>query len=229
MSHILEGQGLSTIAISLIRGQIEKSAPPRALHCEFPLGRPLGKPNNPAFQTGVLRAAFALLDAPSGPVLVDYPDVVEDESSEALACTVPPRFDPDLHPAVDEATGLLHAYNRTLEETGRTSVGRAAAAEDIGDVVEAFVRIADGAALAEADVPGGDVLAAAMDVRTYYEEAAQSLADHVPGARQVDTWIYQETEIGKLIHAAQAELKSQDVPQPLWFYLMPMNQSRVVD
>ena len=34
----------ATVAISIIREQIEATQPPRALHCEFPLGRPLGKP-----------------------------------------------------------------------------------------------------------------------------------------------------------------------------------------
>jgi hypothetical protein len=217
------------VAISLVRGQIEKSRPPRALHVEFPLGRPLGKPNDPEYQTQVLTAAFALLDEPSGPVLVDYPDVIEDESADALACTVPPRFDPDLHPAIDEATGLLHAYHRTVEPRGTTSVGRAVQPEDIAQVIEAMIRIADGTPMRDAEIPGGDVLAAAMDIRMYYEEAAQSLVDHIPGARQVDTWLYQETEVGKVMHAAQRALHDAEVPKPLWFFLMPLNQSRIED
>jgi hypothetical protein len=194
---------------------------------EFPLGRPLGKPNDPAFQTQVLMAAFALLDEPSGPVLVDYPEVLEDESAEALTCTVPPRFNPDLHPAVDEANGLLHAYNRTVERSGTTSFGRAVAPEHLDQVIEAMIRIAQGTPMGDAEIPGGDVLAAAMDIRTYYEEAAQSLVDHVPGARQVDTWLYQETEIGKVLHAAQKALHDAEVPRPQWFFLMPLNQSHI--
>ena len=45
----------------------------------FELGRPLGVPNDPAFQTRVLRAALELMDAESGPVLEDYPENVPPE------------------------------------------------------------------------------------------------------------------------------------------------------
>src|SRR4051794_4505068 len=103
---------------------VEKVAPPRALHCEFPLGRPLGRPNDPEFQHDVLARAFALLEAPSGPVLVDHPVVIEVED-QPLACSLPPRFDPSLPPAVDEARGLRKAYERTLSRRGVSSVGRA--------------------------------------------------------------------------------------------------------
>ncbi len=214
--------------IASVRGQIERSAPPRALYVEFPLGRPLGKPNDPDYQKRVMTAALDLLKEPSGPVLVEFPEVLEDQSDEALVCQIPPRFDPDLHPAIDEANGIRPAYNRTLERNGITSVGRAGTVDDIPAILEAFVRIGEGVHFKEAGVPGGDVLAAALDVRSYYEEAAQSLADHVPGARQVDSWIYQHTEAGKVVHAAQAAMaQDEDIPRPLWFFLMPLNQSHV--
>ncbi|MDH3498890.1 MAG: hypothetical protein OEM97_02100 [Acidimicrobiia bacterium] len=213
-----------------MRGQIERSAPPRALYAELPLGRPLGKPNDAAYQKKVMMAAFDLLKEESGPVLVEFPDVVEDESAEALVCAVPPRFNPDLHPAIDEAQGIRAAYNRTVEDKGVTSVGRAESADDIPAIIEAFINIGNGVSFKEAGMPGGDVLAGALDIRSYYEEAAQSLADHVPGARQVDTWIYQETAVGKVMHAAQKAMSEvADIPRPLWFFLMPLDQSHVED
>ncbi len=218
------------MVLASVRGQIERSAPPRALYVEFPLGRPLGKPNDPDYQKKVIRAAFDLLKEPSGPVLKDFPDVIEDESDEALVCQIPPRFDPNLPPAIDEALGLRAAYNRTLERTGTTSVGRAGSVDDIPAILEAFIRIGEGTPIKEAGIPGGDILATALDLRSYYEEAAQSLADHVPGARQVDSWIYQHTEAGEVMHAAQKALsENEDVPKPLWFFLMPLDQSRIED
>jgi len=192
----------------LVRGQIEKSAPPRALYVEFPLGRPLGKPLDPEFQTSVISAAFDLLAEPSGPVLVDFPVTIEDASSEVLSCAIPPRFNPDLHPAVDEALGLRPAYNRTVDRYGRTSVGRTGTADDIPDLIDVFIKIGDGLPLDEIDVPGGDHLAVAMDLRSYYEEAALSLADHVPDARQAESWIYRSTRLGEVLHKAQASLKA---------------------
>lgn len=48
--------------------------PPRALWVSFDLGRPLGVPGDAAFQTRALTAVLNLLEAPAGPVLVDYPE-----------------------------------------------------------------------------------------------------------------------------------------------------------
>ena len=124
LAHIFETAGIATIVLSSIREMTVKVAPPRALHCEFPLGRPLGHPGDPAFQHDVLVRAFALLQATSGPVLVDHPIVIE-TTSEQVTCTLPPRYDPTLPPAVDEARGLRRAYDRSLVRRGVTSVGRA--------------------------------------------------------------------------------------------------------
>jgi hypothetical protein len=63
-----------TTQISLVREHTAKITPPRALWVPFELGRPLGVPGDAAFQTRVLRAALQLLEAASGPVLVDFPD-----------------------------------------------------------------------------------------------------------------------------------------------------------
>ena len=90
LASVLEQSGLVTVALSSIRGQIETTSPPRALHCEFPLGRPLGKPNDPDFQRDVLEHAFALLDESSGPVLVDHPVEIEDGADSPLSCVIPP-------------------------------------------------------------------------------------------------------------------------------------------
>ncbi len=102
LAHVFEAAGIATVVLSSIREMAVKVAPPRALHCEFPLGRPLGRPADPEFQHDVLARAFALLDAESGPVLVDHPDVIEADE-QPVSCALPPRYDPDLPPAVDEA------------------------------------------------------------------------------------------------------------------------------
>ena len=47
--------------------------PPRTLWVPFPLGRPLGKPGDAAFQLDVIKAALKLLARSEGPVLEDYP------------------------------------------------------------------------------------------------------------------------------------------------------------
>ena len=61
----------------MVREHTEKVKPPRALFVPFPYGHALGRPNDPALQHRVLRAALDLLAAPAGPVLVDFPDDAE--------------------------------------------------------------------------------------------------------------------------------------------------------
>ena len=65
LAHVFEAEGIATVALGSIRKQIEGAAPPRGLWCDFPLGRPLGKPGDPEFQHRVLDVAVALLNAPN--------------------------------------------------------------------------------------------------------------------------------------------------------------------
>ena len=77
---------------------------PRALYTDFPLGLSLGKPADQAFQTQVIRSAFELLKETKGPIIRDFPISISATDSEPLQCALPARLNPDLHPAVDEAT-----------------------------------------------------------------------------------------------------------------------------
>ena len=70
----LERQGVSTVAIQLLREVAEKVRPPRALLVPFRHGYPLGRPNDPQLQHAVIEAALRLLevDVLDPPVLMDY-------------------------------------------------------------------------------------------------------------------------------------------------------------
>ena len=59
LAHIIETAGLATVGISLVREHTAAMKPPRTLWVPFPLGRPLGEPNDEAFQLDVLRAVLA--------------------------------------------------------------------------------------------------------------------------------------------------------------------------
>jgi hypothetical protein len=211
------------VALSLVRGQIERLHPPRALHCEFPLGRPLGRPNDPVFQRRVLLAAFDLLDRPSGPVLEDFPETITDEADEPLVCPLPLRHDPRLPAAVDEVHGLRPAYDRYRASHGRSLVGRVIEPDGVADAVGAFARIADGTSWEDAGLPG-PANVVALDVRAYYEEAALALVDHVPAARAAESWLFRTTATGKVLHRAQRAMRDAGAPTALWFYLVPMSQ-----
>ncbi len=225
LASVLEDAGLATVALSIIRGQVETTRPPRALHCEFPLGRPLGRPEDPALQRRVLDAAFALLDEPSGPVLVDFPEVISDEADAPLICTIPPSDMGDVHPAEAEARGLLPAWRRSNERFGRTTVGKVVDADGVPAAVGLFARIADGEGWKDVGLPG-DPTKVAADIRNFYEEAALSLTDAVPGARQAESWYVMHTRAGDVVQRARVAMKDAGAGYYFWNYLLPMTQHR---
>lgn len=70
----LERQGISTVALQLLREIAEAVRPPRALLVPFPHGYPLDRPYDPVRQRAVLEAALRVLEGPAdkGPVLEEY-------------------------------------------------------------------------------------------------------------------------------------------------------------
>ena len=221
LAHIFEAAGIATVTLASMLPVAERMAAPRVLHGEFPLGRPLGKPADPAFQHDVLRRAFALLDHDEGPVLESHPVEIE-ESTDALTCQLPPAYDPDAHPAVEEARGIRKAWERMRDRRGVTSVGRVIDADGVPGALEVLQQLADGAGLKEVELPGQNTIAVVHDIRTYYEEAALELADGPPpGGRAAEAWFYEQTEAGKVVMAARGALSAAEVPFPIWYYMAP--------
>jgi hypothetical protein len=220
LAHVFEAEGLATIALGSQRQQIERTAPPRGLWCDFPLGRPLGRPGDADFQQRVLRHALSLLDAP-GPVFEMFPEAIHDDGTEIVACTLPPRHDPDLHPAVDEARGLRHAYDRAVARLGeRAGAGRAVDADGIPAALEALIRIVDGTPWKDAGIPGIPARVA-QDIRGYYETAALGLNDEPPGAYAATRWFFDQTRAGQVVPEARAAMRDAGAKQPIWFYMAP--------
>jgi len=221
LAHVFEAAGIATVVLAATKSVVERMQPARALFCEFPLGRPLGKPADADFQHDVLARAFAMLDAPVGPVLEVHPEIlVADETP--LSCSLPPRFDPSLPAAVDEANGLRKAFDRAFERRGMTSVGRSVDADGVPGALQILDEIANGAAWKEAGIPGGNTTALCHDIRTYYEEAALELVDGPPpDGRAAEAWYFETTEAGRTVMAARAAIKEQGAPHPVWFYMAP--------
>ena len=220
LAHVFEAAGLATVVVTPMRFVAEKMKTPRALHADFPLGWPVGRPLDAEFQHRVLEAAFALLERPSGPVLEDFPETIESKPGEPLSCPLPARFDPNLHPAVDEAQALRGAYDRAALKSGRSSVGKAITADQIPDAIEKFARIAEGE---DWDQQGFSVppMMIVHDIRAYYEELAFELADAPVEAYGAERWFYDETEAGKVILEARRQMQKAGAPQPFWFYMAP--------
>ncbi len=224
LAHVFEAAGIATVGLSLVRRQAENVRAPRMLHCQFPLGRPLGVPGDTEFQHDVLARAFALLSRTDVPVLVDHPDTIVDDTDNPASCPLPPRFDASLAPAVDEARGLRQAYERQLTASGRTLVGRVTDADGIGELVARFIRLRDGATLNEVGFDNHSAVAASQDIRAYYEEAALALLDSVPGARQAESWFYRCTAAGAVVKAARDALKAAGADGTVWVFLAPGSQ-----
>lgn len=220
LAHVFEAEGVATVALGSMRKQIENTAPPRGLWCDFPLGRPLGKPGDPEFQHRVLAHAFSLLDA-TEPVFEVFPESIADDGAEVAACTLPPRHDPDAHPAVDEARGIRKAYDRAVEKYGNhMGAGRVVDADQIPDAIEAFIRIVEGTPWKEAGIPGIPARVS-QDIRGYYETAALGLMDHAPSAWAGTRWFLDHTEAGQVVLEARATMRDTGASQTMWFYMAP--------
>ncbi|HYE71948.1 MAG TPA: hypothetical protein VEF04_01405 [Blastocatellia bacterium] len=72
LAAAIERRGLTTTSISLLREVTAIINPPRALFVPFPLGYPLGTPNNPILQHQVITASLELLNETNVPVLADF-------------------------------------------------------------------------------------------------------------------------------------------------------------
>jgi hypothetical protein len=220
LAHYLEENGVPAVAISLIRLHTEKVGPPRALWVPFELGRPLGAPQNAAFQIRVISAALRLLEAPRGPILID--DFPEDD---------PTAVDlPAWHPLFDFAPGTLDAGDRAaveqalLQETavigpfherfvaanGRTTIGLS------GLGIEDCVRSV-AAALADSATPGPDPAVtpvqamrwAVDDLKAYYLEAMAG-DGAIPSSRQMQSWFWDRTLLARALIALRAKLLAGD-------------------
>ncbi len=192
------------------------------MFCDFPLGRPLGKPNDAAFQTQVLEHGLRLLGSTSQ-VVEDFPQSIQDDATEILMCPLPPRHDPDAHPAVDEARGLRPAYDRAVGKLGnRIGASRVLDADAVPTALEAFIRVSEGVPWKEAGIPGIPARVA-QDIRGYYEMAALEIADHTPAAWAGYRWYRDNTQAGAVIRSAQSAMKQAGVKEGLWKFLLSLD------
>ena len=61
IASVLENRGIPTVSITLLKEVTEKVRPPRSLYVPYPLGYPLGEPNNPDLQKRIIKEALSLL------------------------------------------------------------------------------------------------------------------------------------------------------------------------
>ncbi|MBU2551117.1 MAG: hypothetical protein KKB20_22085 [Proteobacteria bacterium] len=219
LAHYLESEGLPTTQISLIRLHTEKIQPPRALWVPFELGRPLGAPNAPEFQTRVLMAALRLLDASAGPVIEDFdqdpPEGGRDATAWACPLPLPQSQEGDrlTEAFLAEIDQLSTWYNLALRERGRTTVGTSRMEpRGIGAFLAGFL---------EGDPPGNPrpemalpwlIKLATEDLKAYYQEAVTAQPGRCfPTGAELDDWFWDQTVAGR-VYTALSRLfsKSED-------------------
>lgn len=210
LGHMMETRGFATTAIGLVRYQIEQVRPPRGLWTPFQLGRPLGEPEDPAFQRRVLMHALGLLERTDGPVILEYfpddPPGWTDRPGWRPPMTLPAPGALPNSPGgwadrfADELTAVRPFWQQAQQRFGRTTVGLS------GQEPEAWPAFAATVLRGELPtVPLHDTTALAVrflcdDIKALYGEAAQS-AGPAPAARQIDGWFWRETIAGQLLIA----------------------------
>ena len=70
IQSIIERAGIPTASVTLLKEITERVAPPRALFVDFPLGYPLGAPNDSMLQSRIILAMLALLREPVPPAIL---------------------------------------------------------------------------------------------------------------------------------------------------------------
>ena len=225
LSIFLEEAGLATTGISLVRVNTEQVAPPRALWVPFELGRPLGAPNDAAFQRRVLTSTLGLLDAPQGPVLVDFPEDAPDTSAAlsedemaGLVCLMPRSKLPDKNaPASELGRELLKEigtlapwYNLAVAKRGRTTVGPSGLDIDTAAKYLAAFLEDQSTSPPRDDIPAGRVLKLSYeDLKAYYGEAITVQPGFGKSGR-VEDWIFNETVLGKALWRLQDVCAASD-------------------
>ncbi len=216
LAHFLEEAGIATTGISLIREHSQRMRPPRLLWVPFPLGRPLGRPNDAAFQQRVIAAALALLDADSGPVLADFPEDSGSESSppDAWSCPLPlppPETGDDRRQRLRrELSALRPWYELARTRRDRTTFG--ASGLELDGVVELLLGFVEDAGRLSLEGPAIMQLKhASEDLKVCYLEAAcaqPSQANREASPDALAGWFWHQTEAGQLLRAVGAKARS---------------------
>jgi hypothetical protein len=221
LARALEANGIATTSISLLREHTEKIKPPRALFVPFPFGHAFGRPDDPSLQRRVLAAALDLLDAPTGPVLRDFPDDAEpgdQPPAPRQASTITPSANVPAD-VVAEVGGMRARHEQWLGKSGgRTAFGlsRVPAAR-FDDVARFLGRFAQGG---DADMieRTTEILLPAFirwcadDLKTLYFEGYLATTPDA-GGEEIATWFWSETAAGQLLRRVRDRLDASDDPK----------------
>lgn len=220
LAQYFESEGFSTVLVGFVREHMQALTPPRALWLDFPMGRPMGKPNAPDYQKKIIREAFSLLDARSGPRLEDFSETIAVQDGRmGYALPVELVVSKDEIGDVDELlaevqaefVGLATAYESACEARGRTTVGASEVAlADLAPYIATFVK-GDKPSSPRKGVPPIPLLKLVVEDLTAYYTEARTHRDKVDDIELLGKWFWEETKAGRLILWLEAvSLESED-------------------
>jgi hypothetical protein len=211
LGHFIEEEGVPTASISLIRLHTDTIKPPRALWVPFQLGRPLGPPDDAAFQRRVLLALLRLLEATDVPLLEDFPEDEPETAGEITALACPVDFaknvdesgetDPLKVAFLREITAMRPWYDMAVAKRQRTTVGVSGIElEALGDFIYAFLGGTEPGNPRD-DIPLAYTLKFAIeDLKSYYIEGITAQPGQAGASSQVlQDWFWDETVAGKVL------------------------------
>jgi hypothetical protein len=207
---MMETRGFATVAIGLVRYQMEQVQPPRGLWTPFQLGRPLGEPEDAAFQRRVLIHALGLLERDDGPVILeDFPS--DPPGWQDRADWRPPIHSPapDAAPETPSAWAEQFAaelalirpfWEKARARYGRTTVGLSGQEPDVWPNFTAAIQRGELPVASPHETAALSLRFLCDDIKALYSEAAQSIGP-APASRQIDTWFWESTVAGQLLIA----------------------------
>ena len=218
LARVLEGQGVATTSISMVREHTEKVRPPRTLFVPFPFGHALGRANDPELQHRVLRAALDLLTMPAGPLLSNFTDDAEagiEPPAPAQASAITPSASPADDPAM-ETTQMRQYHEQWLARRGgRTAFGLSGIP---ATRFRGVIRFLQGFAAGEdadmpersADVPLPSFIRyCADDLKTLYYEGRMAMKP-TAGGDDIARWFWGETASGQLLRRVRDRLDASE-------------------
>jgi hypothetical protein len=181
------------------------------LYVPFEMGRPLGPPDDAAFQKRVLLALMALLEAPAGPLLEDFPEDEPETAGEITVLACPVNFAREVagpgetdHLQIAfrrEITAMRPWYDMAVAKRQRTTVGVSGIdLEALGDFIYAFIS-GEEPENPRDDIPLAYTLKFAVeDLKSYYIEGVTAQPGQAGASSQTLTaWFWDETVAGKVL------------------------------
>ncbi len=214
LAHYFESEGLSTILVGFVREHIEVIRPPRSLFLDFPMGRSMGKPNDPEFQKKVIRAAFELLEASRGPVIEDFPEIIPVKEGR-MGYALPPELVLSVSDIGDVDVILSEVRNEmedddVLFESLSDLVASGLAIEELAPFIASFL---DGEIpkSPRKGMPAIPLLKLVVeDLEAYYTET-RTHRDSIDDLELMGEWFWEKTKAGRLLLLLEAvSLTSKD-------------------